>query len=166
MKEKKEHFTWLSMVTLIIFTAPIVLGYLWLFISTFSERTYGLKPVDVDGNFGGFTLKNWAFLSEPDIWLITLNTFLLAFLLTLGVLLVSSMGGLRFVQDQLQGAKVSPVHDPDSPCLSQRNPADRHLLRPSFYLGRSSAGIPVRIQYHRRSRPCKHRPAACPWESG
>jgi inositol-phosphate transport system permease protein len=105
MKEKKDHFTWLSMVTLIIFTAPIILGYLWLFISTFSERTYGLKPVDVDGNFGGFTLKNWAFLSEPDIWLITLNTFMLAFLLTLGVLLVSSMAGYALSRINFRGRK-------------------------------------------------------------
>ena len=52
MKLKKDNFTWLSVLTLIIFTAPIILGYLWLFISTFSERTYGLKPVDINGDFG------------------------------------------------------------------------------------------------------------------
>ena len=45
---------------------PILIGYAWVIIATFSYRTEGLIPKDADGNFGGFTLQNWSFLSDPD----------------------------------------------------------------------------------------------------
>lgn len=38
---------------LILFTLPIIIGYVWILISTFSTRIYGLLPVDKDGKFGG-----------------------------------------------------------------------------------------------------------------
>ncbi len=106
MKEKRDLFTPLAFLTMLILSLPIILGYLWLFISTFSERTFGLKPVDINGNLGGFTLKNWSFLKEPDIWLVTLNTFLLSVFMTLGVLIVSSMAGYALSRIKFKGRKL------------------------------------------------------------
>ncbi len=92
---------------LALMTLPVVVGYAWIIISTFSQRTYGLKPVDRDGNFGGFTLDNWSFLWEdPHIWTVTANTLLLALLLTVGVLAISSMAGYALSRVSFPGRKA------------------------------------------------------------
>ncbi|HEB09993.1 MAG TPA: carbohydrate ABC transporter permease [Spirochaetales bacterium] len=91
---------------LIIFTLPIILGYAWILISTFSTRTYGLFPVDKHGEFGGFTLSNWSFMFERSIWIVTLNTFLLAAGLTIGVLIVSMMAGYALSRIKFPGRKA------------------------------------------------------------
>jgi len=84
----------IPLILLTILTLPVVLGFVWLVISTFSRRTYGLIPVDAKGNFGGLTLENWKFLvTDKEIWPITLNTFILAVGLAVGVVLISSMAG-------------------------------------------------------------------------
>jgi inositol-phosphate transport system permease protein len=90
---------------LIIFTLPILLGYTWILISTFSTRTYGLLPVDKHGEFGGFTLSNWSFMFDRSIWIVTLNTFLLAAGLTIGVLIVSMMAGYALSRIKFPGRK-------------------------------------------------------------
>jgi len=73
---------------------PILVGYFWLLISSFSPRTEGLLPV------GKLTLEHWSFLREtpfgrgyPSIWRVTLNTFLIAIFMTVVVVLVSSLAG-------------------------------------------------------------------------
>ncbi len=92
---------------LIILTLPIILGFLWIIISTFSVRTYGLIPVDANGNFGGLTLSNWSFLfDKPIVWKLTLNTFLLAFGLTVGVLTISSLAGYALARIKFYGRKA------------------------------------------------------------
>ena len=90
---------------LIIFTLPIIVGYAWILISTFSTRTYGLLPVDTHGEFGGFTLSNWSFMFDRSIWIVTLNTFLLAAGLTIGVLIVSMMAGYALSRIKFPGRK-------------------------------------------------------------
>ena len=93
-------------LTLIICTLPVIIGFLWIIISTFSVRTYGLVPVDADGNFGGFTLANWRYvLSNPLVWKLTLNTFLLAAGLTVGVLVISSSAGYALSRIKFYGRK-------------------------------------------------------------
>ena len=57
---------------------PIMVGYLWIVISTFSTETHGLIPVGPDGRFGGLTLENWVFLKDPFLWKSLLNTSILA----------------------------------------------------------------------------------------
>ena len=90
-----------------VLTLPIVVGYVWIFISTFSQRTHGLVPVDRDGNFGGLTLNNWSFLWEdPIIWRLALNTFVLATGLTIGVALVSSLAGYALSRISFPGRKT------------------------------------------------------------
>ena len=45
-------------IILTILTVPLAIGYIWIIISTFSQRTFGLIPGDDEGNFGGLTLEN------------------------------------------------------------------------------------------------------------
>ena len=53
----KERFNAALPITILaILTLPIVIGYIWIFISTFSRTTYGLEPQ------GNLTLDNWSFL--------------------------------------------------------------------------------------------------------
>ena len=89
-------------IILIVLTLPIVLGYIWIFISTFSFRAYGIMPVDGHGNIGGFTLSNWRFLYEDSfragygaggIWLPLRNTLIFVVALVVGVLIISMMSG-------------------------------------------------------------------------
>jgi inositol-phosphate transport system permease protein len=80
-------------VLLTLSILPILVGYAWVVIATFSTRTVGLMPVKVDGTFGGFTLQNWTFVLEPAIWRVTLNTFALAVGMVFGVGLIASLGG-------------------------------------------------------------------------
>jgi inositol-phosphate transport system permease protein len=97
----------IPLILLTILTIPVVVGYLWIMISTFSQRTYGLVPVDHDGNFGGLTFENWSFLWEdPHIWNVTLNTIILAILLTVGVLVISAMAGYALSRISFPGRKA------------------------------------------------------------
>ena len=91
---------------LLLLTLPIIVGYAWILISTFSTRTYGLLPVDKDGKFGGFTLSNWGFLFEPEIWIVTFNTLILALGLTIGVVIVSMMAGYALSRIKFPGRKT------------------------------------------------------------
>lgn len=97
---------------LIILSLPIILGYLWIIISTFSTRCYGLVPVDQQEHyFRGLTLSNWAFLTDKtktlntSIWLLTLNTFIIALGLTVGVVLISMMAGYALSRIKFPGRK-------------------------------------------------------------
>ncbi|GIV67728.1 carbohydrate ABC transporter permease [Caldilinea sp.] len=95
------------LLILTILTVPILIGYVWILISTFSQRTYGLIPVDASGQVGGLTLRNWSFLWEdPNIWKVTLNSLILAIGLTIGVVLVSSMAGYVLSRISFPGRRV------------------------------------------------------------
>ncbi len=95
----------LPYVLLIISISPIVLGYAWLIIATFSYRTEGLFPIDAEGNIGGLTLRNWEFLSDPAIWRVTLNSFVLAVGMVVGVGFVSSMAAYALSRMNFAGRK-------------------------------------------------------------
>ncbi len=85
---------------------PIIIGYAWVIIATFSTRTEGLKPVDAHGNFGGFTLQNWTFLLEPEIWRVTLNTLGIAVGMVVGVGFVASLAGYALSRMNFGGRKT------------------------------------------------------------
>ncbi len=92
---------------LLVISVPVVVGYLWMIISTFSDRTTGLIPVNADGSFGGLTLRNWSFLWEDSaIWTVTLNTFLLASGLTIGVVSVSALAGYALSRLMFPGRRL------------------------------------------------------------
>ena len=92
-------------VVLVISISPIVLGYAWLIIATFSYRTEGLLPINAEGNVGGLTLRNWEFLSDPAIWRVTLNSFVLAVGMVIGVGFVSSMAAYALSRMNFSGRK-------------------------------------------------------------
>jgi inositol-phosphate transport system permease protein len=83
------------MITVLaVLTIPVIVGYLWLIVTSFADRTNGLLPVDRDGNLGGLTLQNWKFLWEStEVWEVTLNTFVLAAGLAIGIVTISAMAG-------------------------------------------------------------------------
>ena len=80
-------------LVLVIVTIPILIGYTWLVIATFSHRTEGLLPKNVDGDVGGWTLQNWDFVTNPHIWQMTLNSFIIAISMVIGVGSTSSLAG-------------------------------------------------------------------------
>jgi inositol-phosphate transport system permease protein len=98
-------------ILLILFLSPMLLGYAWLIIATFSYRTEGLLPLDGQGNVGGLTLDNWSFLyrtvgSNPSIWVITLNTLAVALMMTVLILLISAMAGYALSRMNFRGRKL------------------------------------------------------------
>ena len=81
----------LPYLVLLVLTSPLLLGYGWLVIATFSRRTYGLAPES-------WTLDNWQFLwnfgsGRESIWGVTLNTLVLALGLTIVVVALSALAG-------------------------------------------------------------------------
>lgn len=99
-------------VVLIGSLIPLFLGYLWLLIATFSTRTHGLFPVDREGNIGGWTLDNWGFLTGKNIssqtanvWMVTANSLLIAVVMMLLSLTVSSMAGYALSRMKFPGRK-------------------------------------------------------------
>lgn len=90
---------------LIISILPILLGYAWLTIATFSTRTEGLLPKDATGKVGGWTLQNWRFLSDPLIWRVTLNSFIIAVGMVIGVGVIASLAGYALSRMNFAGRK-------------------------------------------------------------
>ena len=81
----------LFILIMFLMTSPIIFGYLWLILRSFSTDMKGFIPVQL-------TLKNWRFLwSEikgyPNIWRTTLNTAFVAFMVMLLEVFLTSMGG-------------------------------------------------------------------------
>jgi len=88
-------------VILVILTVPIVIGYIWIIISTFSRTTYGLEPQ------GGLTLDNWSFLWEdPHIWEVTLNTLVLSVGQTVAIVAIASLAGYALSRISFPGRKA------------------------------------------------------------
>ncbi len=97
---KERLGTAIPTLLLTVLTVPVLIGYAWIIISTFSRTTYGLEPQ------GGLTLDNWSFLwKDPKIWGITLNTFILAMGQSVGVVLVASMAGYALSRLNFPGRK-------------------------------------------------------------
>jgi inositol-phosphate transport system permease protein len=95
----------IAYVLLVISILPIVLGYAWLIIATFSYRTRGLLPVDSEGNIGGWTLRNWEFLNDPAIIRVTLNSLGIALGMVIGVGFVSSLAAYALSRMNFAGRK-------------------------------------------------------------
>ena len=87
-------------VALAISVIPIVVGYAWLILATFTSRTEGLKPV------GGFTLDNWTFLNDREIWIATRNSFIVAMLTVIVVTSVSATCGYALSRMSFPGRRA------------------------------------------------------------
>lgn len=91
---------------MLVISSPVIIGYVWIVISSFADRTFGLKPVTQNGTFGGLTLANWRFLWEdPYLWKLVGNTLVIAGGLTIGVVTVSAMGGYALSRIRFPGRK-------------------------------------------------------------
>ncbi|RPI84938.1 MAG: carbohydrate ABC transporter permease [Chloroflexi bacterium] len=98
---KERLGTAFPLTLLVVLTIPVVIGYIWILISTFSRSTYGLEPQ------GRLTLENWSFLWEdPKIWGVTLNTILLSVGQTIGVVLISALAGYALSRIGFPGRKT------------------------------------------------------------
>ncbi len=89
---------------LVILSTPILVGYFWLFESSFSAHTYGLRAE-------GFTLENWRFLiepirSRPSIWQVLLSTLAFAVPLSLLDMTISSMAGYALSRLRFPGRRM------------------------------------------------------------
>ena len=96
----------LAYLVLIVPSSLIIVGFLWLLITSFSTRVEGLKSL-------GWTLNNWRFLWEspfgpqyPSIWAVTLNTLVMSLIMTLIVVLVSSLTGYALSRMKFPGRKA------------------------------------------------------------
>jgi inositol-phosphate transport system permease protein len=97
---KERLGTAVPVTVLFLLTLPVLIGFAWIIISTFSRTTYGLEPQ------GKLTFQNWSFLwDDPKIWSVTLNTFILAVGQTVGVVLVSSLAGYALSRLNFPGRK-------------------------------------------------------------
>ena len=99
----------LPYVVLTVTIAPMILGYSWLILASFSTRTFGL---DVEG----WTLTNWAEFvapgarpfgrgSYPSIWRVTLNTAMISLGMVVMVVVVSSLAGYALSRLNFRGRK-------------------------------------------------------------
>ena len=95
----------IAYIILAISILPIVIGYAWLIIATFSYRTEGLFPIDAEGNIGGWTLRNWSFLSDPQVWRVTLNSIIIALGMVIGVGFISTLAAYALSRMNFTGRK-------------------------------------------------------------
>ena len=103
---------WAPYIALIGLLSPLMVGYFWVIVATFSYRTEGLIPLDSSDNFGGFTLKNWESIFagnisglEFNIWPILMTSLAIAVVMTFVVLLVSSMAGYALSRMHFPGRR-------------------------------------------------------------
>ena len=103
---------WAPYIALVGLLSPLIVGYFWVIVATFSYRTEGLVPLDSNDNFGGFTLKNWESIFagniaglEFNIWPILMTSLAIAVLMTVVVLLVSSMAGYALSRMHFPGRR-------------------------------------------------------------
>ena len=90
---------------LILSITPILIGYTWLVIATISTRTEGLLPRNAEGGIGGFTLRNWNFVTDSAIWNAMLNSLLIAVAMVIGVGIASTAGGYALSRMKFAGRK-------------------------------------------------------------
>ena len=90
---------------LILSIVPILIGYAWLIIATLSIRTEGLLPRNAEGGIGGFTLRNWDFITDSAIWNAMLNSLLIAVAMVIGVGVASTAGGYALSRMKFAGRK-------------------------------------------------------------
>ncbi len=94
-------------ILLIVTVSPMVVGYAWLVMASFSTRTFGL---DVEG----WTLSHWSEFvgpgarpfgrgSYPSIWQATLNSALISLIMVILVVGVSSLAGYALSRLNFRG---------------------------------------------------------------
>ncbi len=90
-------------------TLPIILMYVWLLVSSFSEKMkFGFLPVN-------FTVENWRFLWSnveyggsmlPSIWTATWNSFVFSGVLTILEVIIGVMAGYALARIEFPGRQA------------------------------------------------------------
>lgn len=86
-------------VLLAVSVVPILIGYAWIMLATFTDKTEGLAPV------GGITLRHWDFLSDPDIWGATRNSFIIAMSSVVMVTVLASLAAYALSRMAFRGRR-------------------------------------------------------------
>lgn len=101
MKTKDMLLRPVPLLMITVLSLPIFIGYLWVFMRTFTTSMYGMRPT------GGFTFDNWiAIITDPLIWRLGLNTLILAGGLTIGILVTSCLAAYPLSRMAFPGRKV------------------------------------------------------------
>lgn len=133
MRPKTLFFKSVPIALILVISAPILLGYLWVFIRTFSVNMYGMRPV------GGFTMRHWmTIIRDPLLWRLAGNTLILASGLTIGILLISCAAAYPLARMTFRGRKAYL-----SLSLVLHAFPSVTLLIAIFFVLRFIAGIPV-----------------------
>ncbi|NOZ49444.1 MAG: carbohydrate ABC transporter permease [Chloroflexi bacterium] len=98
--------TALPYVVLTISIVPIIIGFVWIIVATFSYRTQGILPINAQGKIGGLTLQNWTFLLDAKIWRVTFNSAMIALGMVVGVGFLSSLTGYALSRMNFRGRKT------------------------------------------------------------
>ncbi|MCY4538673.1 MAG: ABC transporter permease subunit [Chloroflexi bacterium] len=103
---------WAPYIALVGLLSPLIVGYIWVIIATFSFRTEGILPLDGNDNLGGLTIKNWESIIvgniaglEFNIVPIFMTSLAIAVVMTFIVLLVSSMAGYALSRMHFPGRR-------------------------------------------------------------
>lgn len=105
-RDSEYRESWLRLLALVLLSVPIMVGYVWLVVSTFADRTFGLVPVDSRGKPGGLTLQNWEFLwRDAAVWVATVNTLVLSLGMAVVVVAVSALSGYALSRLKFSGRR-------------------------------------------------------------
>ncbi len=91
-------------IIVLLLSMPLLVMYIWLVESAFSQITYGIIPQ-------GFTLSNWRFLWEgftnmPSIWRITWNTLVFAVVVATIEVFIASLTGYALSRMKFPGRRM------------------------------------------------------------
>ena len=126
---------WAPYIALVGLLSPLLIGYFWVIIATFSFRTEGLVPLDGNDNFGGLTLKNWESIFvgniaglEFNIWPILLTSLSIALIMTIRCPVGIVHGRICPVADELSRAALLPLLHLDTARLPRHHSAHPDFL--------------------------------------
>jgi len=86
-------------VVLAVSVIPILVGYAWILLASFTVRTEGFTPI------GGLTLKHWQFLDDPAIWRATMNSFIIAMTSVFLVTILASLAAYALSRIAFRGRR-------------------------------------------------------------
>lgn len=84
-------------VVLALSVVPILVGYAWILLASFTVRTEGFTPI------GGLTLKHWSFLDNAHVWRATRNSLIIAISAVVIVTVLASLAAYALSRMAFKG---------------------------------------------------------------
>lgn len=84
-------------VVLAVSVMPILVGYAWILLASFTVRTEGFTPI------GGLTLKHWGFLDDGYVWRAVRNSLIIATTAVVIVTVVASLAAYALSRMAFKG---------------------------------------------------------------